>query len=85
MLILNTENLPQKKLYYCYSPPLSSWLQDIKLIFPIANGIYLKPGKYYGNKFDTYVISFTLDEALKEWSVNKVNNTFAVKRCVVDE
>lgn len=79
MFILNTENLPKKKLYYCYSPPLNKWLKKEKNIFPIWNGVYKKPGEFEGNKFEVYINCDELDLCLQEWTNNKKNKTFAVK------
>ena len=70
MFVKNLDNI-DKKLYYCYSPPLSKWLQDIKEVFPISSGTYIKPNKFYGNKFDVYILTYKVKKYLKEWTNNK--------------
>lgn len=80
MLILNEENLPKKKLYYCYSPPLNRWLKNVKNIFSIRSGIYKKPGEFEGNAFEVYILCDELDRCLQEWTNNKINKTFAIVR-----
>lgn len=58
------------KKYYCYSPPLSKWLQENKDICPISSGVYKKQGKFLGNKFDVYILGDELKVCLEEWSSN---------------
>lgn len=71
MFVKNLNKISNEKKYYCYSPPLCRWLKDEKDIHPINYGVYCKPGKFYGNEFEVFIITNLLDECLKEWTRNK--------------
>jgi len=78
MLIINTKNITPKRLYYCYSPPLRTWLKNIKCIYPIQCGVYKKPGKHFNNTFEVFILNDILKDYLQEWTNNKINKTFAM-------